>query len=192
MLGKRSVKSLIPILFIFIFALALAFFCFSYWSGLKQNKLSNPQCPKKPIVLVDLEKSTYTSNNIKKVVGSIDLDYKLIKGIQYDLFGFSGTTGLFNSYWNEELWDVTDNDNLKHTGWQKLNLEAKNSPVTFGFEPQFPEKIIKQNFLGVYIKAVCKDESTSYSTKIDLMRDNQNSTLRWVSSTKPQVLKNFK
>lgn len=189
-----TIRKTIFILASLIFIIISIFFSYFFFfrPRLEQKRLVNPQCPQEfNIVMADPEEFTYTSDNIKKVVGYINLDPKLIKGIQYDLFGFKGAVGLSTSFWSEELWDIPKDDWVKHTGWKKIDLDTKKTPVTFNIEPQFPDTINKHNFLGVYMKAVCKDGSMSHSTKIDLVRDPY-PKLHWVTSSSPRKIKYLK
>jgi hypothetical protein len=185
---KTTKTTLILGSLIFITASIVLSYFFFFRPRLEQKRIVNPQCPQTSSVIVaDPEEFTYTSENVKKIVGYINLDKKSVKGLQYDLLGFKGGSGFTATIFGE----ISNDDLVARAGWKTVELDVKGSSITFSLEPQFPEVINKNNILGVYMRVICKDGSTSYETDIHVLR-NPFPNLYFVGSTNPSKIKYFK
>ena len=190
-MGKRKVSLVLGSIIFIVASTSLSYYFFIR-PRFEQKMLVNPQCPKESnVVAADPDEFTYNSDNIKRVVGNINLDPKLVKGIEYDLIGYAGGVGYATDFWvtsRENKWDKYDSRWVDHAGWKKIDLNSKKSPVTFSIEPKLPDKINKFNIIDISIVAVCKDGSMSFQTVVGFLR-HPYPNLYFVTSSNPRKIK---
>lgn len=150
------------------------------WNGL---------CSKRWIISADVEKFSYSTDRITKLVGLVTDSN--VKSLEYDLVRYKGANDMINEF------DIRDKEGNYapapdyHVGWQKINMSFNKIPAEFSLEPKFPEKFSKDYLVGIYFRATCKDGSVGHLTRIFIQKSG-NYLLYAVGSSNPNAAKYFR